>query len=82
MSDYVNEYGEARAAEIDSRRARREAEQDAADRRASRAATRAQIARATRRRPAPDPEYKPESEWSTTERQVHAATGRKPLVNP
>ncbi len=80
MSDYVNEFAESRAADTANRAARREATQDAADRRASLAATRAQIKAARGHDGTPDePEYKPEAEWSTTERQLFAVYGRKPL---
>jgi hypothetical protein len=80
MSDYGNELGAHRAAEQANRQARREAAQDAADRRASLAATRAQIKAARGHDGTPsEPEYKPEAEWSTTERQLFAAYGRKPV---
>jgi hypothetical protein len=76
MSDYDDD-------DRSPRRARREAEQDAADRRASLAATTAQIQRARGHRgEAVAPEYKPEAEWSTTERQIFAAYGRKPIQDP
>lgn len=80
MSDYRDDLSAYRAAEDANRKARREAEQDARDRRASREATRAQIQHARGHRGEPvEPEYKPEAEWSTTERQVFAAKGVKPL---
>lgn len=80
MSDYRDDFTAQRAAEIANREARREAAQDARDRRASLAATKAQI-RAARGHDgtADEPEYKPEAEWSTSERQVYAARGIKPL---
>lgn len=86
MSDYYDDDNRspalARRDELDAeRRARREAVKDAADRRASLAATRAQIKRARGHRGEPvEPEYKPEAEWSTSERQVFAARGIKPLA--
>ena len=80
MSEYADEFSEARAASAANREARREAAQDAAERRASRAATEAQIKRARGHRGVPvEPEYKPEREWSTTERQVFAINGVNPL---
>lgn len=79
MSDYRDDLSAHRAAEDANRKARREAAQDAADRRESLAATKAQIQRARGHRGEPvAPEYKPEAEWSTTERQVFAAKGVKP----
>lgn len=80
MSDYTSELSASQAASTANREARREAAQDAADRRASRAATEAQIKAARGHRGVPvEPEYKPEAEWTTTERQLFAAYGRKPV---
>lgn len=79
MSDYDVEAAHRAAADA-NRRARREAEQDAADRRASLEATKRQIRAARGHDGTPDePAYKPESEWSTTERQLYATRGIKPL---
>lgn len=86
MSDYYDDENRspraARKDELDAeRRSRREAAKDARDARASLEATRAQIKRARGGRGEPvAPEYKPEAEWSTTDRQVFAATGRKPVA--
>lgn len=80
MSDYSSELGAHRAAELANRQARREAEQDARDRRASLDATRAQIKAARGHDGTPsEPEYKPQAEWSTSERQAFAARGVRPL---
>jgi hypothetical protein len=82
MSDYDDDPHRRRNGELARERtARREAAQDARDRRASLAATKAQIQRARGDRGEPvEPEYKPEAEWSTTERQIFATRGIKPLV--
>lgn len=80
MSDY-RDFAAYRQAEIANRKARRERAQDARDRAASLEATKAQIKAARGHDGTPaEPEYKPESEWSTSERQIYAARGIKPTV--
>lgn len=83
MSDYHDEPYRRRNGELARETtARREAEQDARDRAASLRATKAQIAHARQGRGEPEePRYKPEREWSTTERQIYAAYGRKPVID-
>jgi hypothetical protein len=61
------------------RKARREAREQQRSNARSLAATRRQIEGARGERLTSEPDYKPEAEWSTTERQIHAAYGRKPL---
>jgi hypothetical protein len=82
MSDYRDELTAHRAAELANRKARREAEQDARDRRASLEAARAQVRAAFGRAEPAKPKPKPRDEWTTTERQVFAARGVVPTIEP
>ncbi|GAB3410940.1 hypothetical protein GCM10027515_31870 [Schumannella luteola] len=61
----------------------RQLEAELRSRRDARSDTERQIdaARGINGRPA-EPEYKPEAEWTTTERQLHAHRGIRPVINP
>jgi len=77
--DFVSDFAAHRAAELANRKVRREAQKDAADRRASLEATKAQIRAARGHDGTPtEPRFKPEREWTTTERQLYAARSIRP----